>query len=60
MCQILERNHDDKEAYFDNIQINGLKMTYNNEEILPGVWQYMFKYFQHINHILASIELAGA
>ena len=35
-------------------------MTYNNEEILPGVWWYIFKYFQHINHILASIELAGA
>ena len=35
-------------------------MTYNNEEILPEIWQYMFKHFQYIDHILVSIKLAGA
>ena len=37
VCWILERNCEDEEAYFDDVWINGLKTTYNNEEILPGV-----------------------
>ena len=54
---MLEENQDDKEAYFDDIQIDELKMKYNNEEILLNIWWYIFEYFQHINHIFVNIEL---
>ena len=56
---MLEENHDD-ETYFDDIWINELKMKYNNEKILSNIWWYMFEHFQHIDHILVSIELAEA
>ena len=55
---MLERNHENDETYFDDIQIDESKMKYNNEEILSGIWRYIFEYFQHINHILVSIKLA--
>ena len=57
---MLEKNCDDNEMYFDDIQINKLKTKYNNEKILSDIQQYMFEYFQHINCILVSIELAEA
>ena len=57
---MLEENHDNDEIYFDDIQIDELKMKYNDEKILSNIWQYMFKHFQHIDCILVSIELAEA
>ena len=55
---MLKKNWDDDKAYFDDIQINELKMKYNNEEILLNIQQYIFEHFQHIDYILVSIELA--
>ena len=60
ICQMLEKNHDNDETYFDDVWINELKMKYNNEKILSSIWWYMFEYFQHIDCILVSIELAEA
>ena len=57
---MLEENHDDDEMYFDDVQINELKMKYNNEKILSDIWWYIFEHFQHIDCILVSIELAEA
>ena len=34
---MLEKNYDDDKMYFDNIQINELKMKYNNEKILSDI-----------------------
>ena len=34
VCWMLEENCDDDKMYFDDIQINELKMKYNNEKIL--------------------------
>ena len=34
---MLEENCDDDEMYFDDIQINELKMKYNNEKILSNI-----------------------
>ena len=60
ICWILERNQDDSKTYFNDIQIDELKIKYNDEEILSEIWRYMFKHFQHINSILISIELTEA
>ena len=57
---MLEENHNNDETYFDDIWINELKMKYNNKKFLSDIQQYMFEHFQHINHILVSIELAEA
>ena len=57
---MLKRNHDNDKTYFDDVQINELKTKYNNKKILSDIQQYMFKHFQHIDHILVSIELARA
>ena len=57
---MLERNCDDDKTYFDDVQINELKMKYNNEKILSNIQQYIFEHFQHIDCILVSIELAEA
>ena len=57
---MLKKNCDDDKTYFDDIQINESKTKYNNEKILSGIQQYMFEHFQHIDHILVSIELAEA
>ena len=57
---MLEENHDNDKMYFDDIQINELKMKYNNEKILSNIQQYIFEHFQHIDCILVSIELAEA
>ena len=57
---MLEKNCDNDEMYFDDIQIDELKMKYNNEKILSNIQWYMFEHFQHIDHILVSIELAEA
>ena len=34
---MLKKNHDDDETYFDDIQINELKIKYNNEKILSNI-----------------------
>ena len=60
VCWMLEENHDNDETYFDNVQIDELKTKYNDEKILSDIWWYMFEHFQHIDHILVSIELAEA
>ena len=60
ICQILKENCDNDKTYFDDIQINKLKMKYNNKNFLSDIQQYMFEYFQHIDYILVSIELADA
>ena len=57
---MLKKNCDDDEIYFNDIWIDELKMKYNNEKILSDIWWYMFEHFQHIDHILVSIELAEA
>ena len=38
ICWIFKENHDNDETYFDNVQINELKMKYNNEKILSNIW----------------------
>ena len=60
VCQILEKNWNNEKAYFNNIQIDESKTKYNEKEILPEIQYYIFEYFQHIDCILTSIELAGA
>ena len=60
MCHILQQNCEDEEMYFDDVQIDDLKIKYNNKNILSDIQQYMFEHFQHIDHILVSIELAEA
>ncbi len=60
VCQILEKNQNNGEAYFNNVQIDEPKTKYNEEEILSEIQHYIFKHFQHIDCILTSIELAGA
>ena len=57
---MLEENHDNDKTYFDDVWIDELKMKYNDEKILSNIWWYMFEYFQHIDCILVSIELAEA
>ena len=57
---MLKENCDNDKTYFDDVQINELKMKYNNEKILSDIQQYMFEHFQHIDCILVSIELAEA
>ena len=34
---MLKKNHDNDETYFDDIQINELKMKYNDEKILSDI-----------------------
>ena len=57
---MLKKNHDNDKTYFDDIQIDESKTKYNNEKILSDIQQYMFEYFQYIDHIFVSIELAEA
>ena len=45
--------------FLDDVGIKGLKTTYQNEEVEPGIQKYVLKHIQNINETLFYLKLAG-
>ena len=43
----------------DDVLVKGPRTTYNKEEVIPGVQQYMFEHLQKLDQILFNLEVAG-
>ena len=49
----------DCDIYMDDVLVKGPRTTYNKEEVIPGVQQYMFEHLQKLDQILFNLEIAG-
>ena len=47
------------DVYVNNILVKGLKIKYNNWEVLPGIQQYVYEHLQSLDQFLFSLEVAG-
>lgn len=49
----------DCDIYMDDVLVKDLRTTYNKEEVIPGVWQYIFKHLQKLDQMLFNLKVAG-
>lgn len=45
--------------FLDNMAVKGLKITYNNEKVAPGIRRYVFKHIQNLDKILTNLKQVG-
>lgn len=50
---------NDCDMYVDNIPMKGLRIKYNNQEVLPDIQQYVYEHLQSLDQSLFSLEVAG-
>ena len=55
---LVEEILNNYDIYIDNIPVKGLKIKYNNQEVLSNIWQYIYKYLQILDQPLFSLEVA--
>ena len=55
---LTEKILNDCDVYVDNIPVKGLRMKYNNWEVLPGIQQYVYEHLQSLDWSLFSLEIA--
>lgn len=53
------RVHNQTSPFLDNVGVDGPKITYNNEELAPGIRWYVFEHRQNLDKALADLERAG-
>ena len=56
---LAEKILNDCDVYVDNIPVKGPRMKYNNQEVLPGIQQYVYEHLQSLDQTLFSLEVAG-
>jgi hypothetical protein len=44
-------------AFLDNIIVKGLTITYRDNQVIPGIRQYITEYIQNIDKVLVNVEL---
>ena len=44
--------------FLDDVGVKGSKTTYNNEELAPGIRQYVIEHIQNLDKVLADLERA--
>ena len=47
-------------AFIDDINIKGLKMDYDREEVVPSIQWFVKEYIVNVNKVLLEIEHIGA
>lgn len=51
--------HNRAELFLDDVGIRGLKTTYNNEELAPGIRRFVVEHVQNLDAELVDLERAG-
>jgi hypothetical protein len=45
--------------FMDNVRVKGPYMDYNNKEVLPGIWRFIYEHIQNLDKTLEWIERAS-
>ena len=60
MYRILEIVYKEVGAFIDDIDIEGPKIDYDGEEVVPSIWQFVKEHIVNVDKVLLEIEHIGA